>query len=304
MPLKTRRAKDTAEVMIDYALCNGCGLCAEVCKGQPLYVNNGQVKIDQRRLFGCIGCGHCAAICPQSCIVVQGRELSPEDLFELPGREARADYASLLAMLQARRSCRAFRNREVEPEVVQRILEAAATAPMGLPPSEVEVLVLDGFARVREFARDAVDLMYAKRWLFSPIALALLRPFIGKEAYALWKSFLAPLPSFFHEKMEQNEDWLLYGAPLAMYFHASPTSDPMDFAIAGTYAMLAAEASGLGTCMIGTLEPFLKHKSRLNQKYNLPANNVHGIMVIIGYPKYTFLRGIRRSLARVDWIKR
>jgi len=304
MPVNTRRAKGTAEVRIDYVVCNACGLCIEVCKGMPLYMENGRVEVDQSILFGCIGCGQCAAVCPKLCISVEGRELHPDDLFNLPPREERASYEGFLAMLQNRRSCRAFKDREVEPEVIQQILDAVATAPMGLPPSEVEVLVLDGFAAVREFAQDMVDLFQAKKWFFSPWMMTLMRPFVGKEVSDLMKSFMAPLPDFFADKMASGEDWLLYGAPLAMYFSAAPTSDPMDFGVAGTYAMLAAESLGLGTCMIGTVGPFMKYKSKINAKYGIPAGNTHGIMVIMGYPKIKYTRGIRRSLAGVKFVTR
>lgn len=304
MPVNTRRAKGNAEVTIDYAVCNACGLCIEVCKGMPLYMENGRVEVDQSILFGCIGCGQCAAVCPKMCITVEGRELHPGDLIKLPPREARASYDQFLGMLQNRRSCRAFKDREVEPEVIQQILDAVATAPMGLPPSEVEVLVLDGFAAVREFAGDMIDVFQAKKWFFSPLMITMMRPFTGKEVADLMRSFMAPLPGFFAGKMAIGEDWLLYGAPLAMYFSAAPTSDPMDFGVAGTYAMLAAESLGLGTCMIGTVGPFMKYKSKINQKYGIPTENNHGIMVIFGYPRIKYTRGIKRTLAKVDYVRR
>lgn len=301
MSIATRRAKGNAEVIINHELCNLCGLCVKVCKGIPLYVEDNQIKVDQSILFGCIGCGQCAAVCPRKCIVVEGRELSSQDLIDLPPREERSNYEQLLALLIARRSNRMFKNREVEPELVQKIIDAVSTAPMGLPPSEVEILVLPGFARVREFAEDMVGVFKSKKWIFSPIMLGLMRPFIGKEAYDLMKTFAAPLPDFFAEKMALGEDWLLYGAPLAMYFHASPTSDPIDFAVAGTYAMLAAESLGLGTCMIGSIAPFLKYTTKINKKYDIPTGNNHGIMVIFGYAEFKYTRGIHRSLGNVTY---
>jgi len=303
MPIATRRAKGNAEVIIDHEHCSLCGLCVNVCKGMPLYIKNDQVQVDQSILFGCIGCGQCAAVCPQRCIIIEGREMRAEDLVDLPPREQRANYEQFQALLLARRSTRAFQKKEVEAEVVQKILDSVSTAPIGLPPSEVQVLVLKGFARVREFAQDMVGVVKAKKWWFSPLVLGLMRPFIGKEAYDLMKTFVAPLPDFFSETMARGEDWLLYDAPLAMYFHASPTSDPLDFAIAGTYAMLAAESLGLGACMIGTVAPFLKYKNKVSKKYGIPKDDNQGIMVIFGYPKYKYTRSIKRSLGGVNTYK-
>ena len=301
MPITTRRAKGNAEIIIDHERCSLCGLCVEVCKGKPLFIYNDQVQVDQSILYGCIGCGQCAAVCPQRCIVIEGREMRAEDLVDLPPREQWADFRQFYGLLLGRRSTRAFQRREVEAEVIEKILDAVSTAPMGLPPSEVQVLVLKGFTRVREFAQDMVSLIKTKKWWFSPLGLGLVRPFIGKEAYDLMKTFAAPLPKFFSEKMAQGEDWLLYDAPLAMYFHASPTSDPLDFAVAGTYAMLAAESLGLGTCMIGTVAPFLKYKNKVSKKYGIPIDDNQGIMIIFGYPKYKYTRSIKRSLGGINY---
>lgn len=303
MPIITRRAKGNADVIIDYENCTLCGLCVEVCKGKPLYIENDKVMVNQSILFGCIGCGQCAAVCPKKCIVVEGRELSARDFFDLPPKAARANYEQLLALLQARRSTRSFKEREVEPEVIQKIIDAVATAPMGLPPSEVHITVLQGFARVEEFSRDMTEVFVSRKWMFSPFMMTLMRPFLGKEVYDLMKTFAAPLPDFFAAKWKLNEDWLLYGAPLAMYFQTSPTADPIDFAVAGTYAMLAAESLGLGTCMIGSIAPFLKNKTKVNEKYGIMTGNFQGIMIIFGYPKFKYTRGIRRSLGGVRIIK-
>lgn len=302
MPLVTRRAQGNAEVIIDHEHCNRCGLCVNVCKG-PLYIANDRLEVDYSILFGCIGCGQCAAVCPQMCIVIEGREMSEQDLIDLPSREQRADYEQLQALLLGRRSIRDFKDQEVAAEVIQKILDAVSTAPMGLPPSEVQVLVLQGFDSVKEFAVDMVKVFRSSKWLFSPLALGIMRPFIGKEAYDLMKTFAAPLPDFFSESMAQGKDLLLYGAPLAMYFHASPTSDPLDFSIAGTYAMLAAESLGLGTCMIGTIAPFLKYRNPVSKKYGIPIDNNQGLMIIFGYPKYKYTRSLKRSLGGVTYYR-
>lgn len=78
--------------------------------------------------------------------------MSPTDLFDLPPKEKAADYNQLLALLQRRRSIREFDSRTVEHEKIVRILEAAVTAHMGLPPSDVNVLVLDSKEKNRAFS--------------------------------------------------------------------------------------------------------------------------------------------------------
>ena len=115
-----------------------CGLCVNGAR-ETLYIENDRLHVDHP-FVGCIGCGQCAAVCPQKCIVIEGREISAKDIIDLPPREQRADYEQLQALLLGRRSIRDFKNQEVEAEVIQKILDAVSTAPMGLPPSEVQVL--------------------------------------------------------------------------------------------------------------------------------------------------------------------
>ena len=45
-------------------------------------------------------------------------------------------------LLATRRSIRVFQDRLVEREVLEKILEAIALAPMGLPPHKIEVTVV------------------------------------------------------------------------------------------------------------------------------------------------------------------
>jgi len=300
MALKTGRADAVAQITIDYERCIECGLCVAVCKGAPLFLDDtGKVGIDQSLLFGCVGCGQCVAVCPEDCIAVEGRDLFPSDIIEMPPRASRAAYDELKALMIGRRSVRNFKDKEVEDTVIQRIIDAASTAPMGLPPSDVEVLVLQGREKVSQFAQDMVDLMQSQRWIFSPVMRFLMRPFIGKEACESFENFIVPAIDAFVRKRNEGEDWLLYNAPVALYFHTSPYADPFDPVIGATYAMLAAEALGLGACMIGTPAQFMKYSKKLKRKYGIPLKNQQGITVILGYPAVQYRRAIQRRFADI-----
>ncbi|MGI6451233.1 MAG: 4Fe-4S binding protein [Desulfitobacteriia bacterium] len=54
MPLKTGRFYECAKVEINRGRCTVCGLCAKVCKGAPLFIDDNMVKVDHNRVFGCI----------------------------------------------------------------------------------------------------------------------------------------------------------------------------------------------------------------------------------------------------------
>ena len=136
---------------------------------------------------------------------------------------------------------------------------------------------------------------------FSPFALALMKPFLRKADIELTKSFLNPLISFLEKSRKEEKNFLLYDAPLCMYFYNSGYADPADPLIPATYAMLAAHSIGLGSCMIGSIAPFLKHMNKLKKKYSIPEGSKDGIFLVFGYPKYKYHKAIKRTFAKVEY---
>jgi nitroreductase/NAD-dependent dihydropyrimidine dehydrogenase PreA subunit len=299
--VKTDRADKDAVVRVDSSRCKLCGLCVKICKGGPLYIEGNKVLVDYSLGLGCMACGHCAAVCPQGCITVEGRDLAPEDLEPLPPQESRATYDELKSLLLSRRSVREFQNRDVAEEDVDKIIFAATTAPMGIPPSDVKVLVFSGRAKVREFKNDMLAALKPMIRIFSGPMLFLMRPFLGKQAVDMFRTFLVPLARDYIEKDKQGIDLFAYDAPLAMLFYSEPGADAADPLIAATYAMIAAESLGVGTCMLGFPAPLLKRDKKLLAKYAIPPKSAIGIMVIFGYPAVKFQRSIRRRFADIRY---
>lgn len=301
MAIITSRTSETGKVTFHYEKCNSCGLCVQICKDFSLKMVNNVPVVSNEPLFGCMACGHCMAVCPSGAIEISGREMSPDDLFDFSGMENRAGYEQLKNLMAGRRSVRDFKDREIDDETIQKIIEAAKSAPMGLPPSDVRLIVLKGREEVWSFSFDVIDYFRKIRWLFSTRIIWIWRLF-GKETYQLIKSFVRPMVGFFIGARERGRNYLLYDAPLAIYFLASPYSDPADPHIAATYAMLAAESLGLGSCMIGSVHPMIQNGARkLKQKWNIPQKAPSGIIVVFGYPKFKFKSGIRRSFADVTF---
>jgi len=198
MAIPTSRTHSAAEVAVDRTVCTGCGQCVAVCKDFCLRLENGKACPVAESLFGCLGCGHCMAVCPTGAVTVRGRTLEPEHLFALPPMGSAATYDSLFGLLQQRRSVREFLPAAVPGEQIERILDAARTAPMGLPPSDVNVLVLDSLDKNRAFARDFCEHLKTMRWLTAPWFLTLMRPFWGKANDGLFRHLCGlpwpPLP--------------------------------------------------------------------------------------------------------------
>lgn len=302
MPIPTSRTRDAATITIDQDKCNLCGACVDVCKDFSLYIENESLLISNTPLFGCMACGQCAAVCPSGAIFVEGRTLSPDDFIRQPSKQERADYDSLLNLMVSRRSIRDFKEKEIPDDIILKILDAAKSAPMGIPPSDVGVLIFKGKEKVTVFSFDFIDELKKMKKYFSPVMLALMKPFVKKADYELSGNFITPLINFFEKSKQSKKNFLLYDAPLAVYFYNSGYADPADPYIAATYAMLAAHSSGIGCCMIGSIAPFLKHMKNIKKKYSIPAGSKDGIFLIFGYPKFKYQKAIKRSFAKIHYI--
>lgn len=303
MAIPTSRTNETGKISIDFEKCNACGLCVSVCKDFSIVMSESSVIVSENPLFGCVGCGHCMAICPTGAIEIQGRTLSPDQLFDLPEKEKSANYEQLTALLERRRSIREFKDKEVEEELVEKILSAARTAPMGLPPSDVNVLVLRGKDKNRDLANDFCTYLSGMKWFVSDWFLTLMRPFWGKANDEMFRGFVKPVFKAYTENMEQGINLVTYDAPLALYFYGSPYTDPADPIVAATYAMIAAESMGLGTCMLGAIHPLIQNGKKAQQfreKHGIRYKSREGLFVVVGYPAVHYKKGIRRSFASVN----
>jgi ferredoxin len=300
MTIRTSRTSENASIYIDYEKCNACGTCVGVCSDISLLIEEGKLKVNSNPLFGCIGCGHCVAVCTRDAITISGRTVKPDDF--QPMLTQTADYQSLHTLLLNRRSIRDFKDKAVPAELVEKILNTASTAPMGIPPSDVGVLVIEGKEKNRQFSFDFIDVLGGMRNMVSPIGLSIMRLFMSRQNHAMMKEFVKPLVEFMIRSKKENKNYLLYDAPLALMFYGK-MSDPADCYIAATYATLAAESLGLGSCMIGSIGPFLKNTgSSFRKKYGLPKAMNESIVVVIGYPRYKFHKTVKRSFAEVKWV--
>jgi ferredoxin len=283
---------------MDIAACTGCGKCADICPDEVFSITGGKAVAGLGKFVGCIACGQCVAVCPSEAIEVKGRGMTIGDRIALPKPDQRATADQLDALLIARRSVRRYKEQEISRVIVDRILAAVTTAPMGIPPSNVGVLVLHGREKVRRFAADACDSFKRLLKRMNPLIMGFMRLTMKKADYQAMRDFVVPLLKYLTNMNERGLDRFVYDAPAVLLFHYGPTDDAADSHIATTYAMLAAESLGLGSCMIGSTEA-LGHDKKWRQKYGIPAENKIGLALTLGYPAVVYHSAIRRRLASV-----
>ncbi len=286
--------------IVNETTCTGCGRCVETCPDRVFALEDGKARAGRGVFLGCIACGHCAAVCPTASIAVEGRGMKADDRIELPPPEQRATAEQFEALLLARRSVRRFADREIDRATIDKILEMTATAPMGIPPSDVGVVVFHGRRKVRELADDACKSFERMTRFFNPVMMTLMRPLWGREGHRMIRDFVRPLLQTLVEDHRRGEDTFTYDAPALFLFHHAAADGPADCDIAATYAMLAAESLGLGGCLLGTTDTF-NHDKAMKARLGVSPNRKVGLGLVIGYPAVKFHSAVRRRLGSVSF---
>lgn len=286
------------EVRIDREKCTKCGLCIEFCSSYLIKGEDGfpcAQSVD-KTLFGCIQCGHCMMICPNNAIEILGEDIDASHLRET-GKSA--DFDSLNSLLLKRRSIRKYKKDEVPSDIIEKIINAAATSAVSIPPSEVKVLVFSGKEKMSELKEDVIEALRSFTKMSNPFALTLLRLFAGKTTYRMFKEFIIPLCKETIAKHNEGIDYLFYEAPAAMIFYGTELTDKEDTILAASTATTAAESLGLGTCFIGTLGAVFQMNKKLRQKYNIKNGEKIGTAFVLGYPDVKFNKGFQRKFKEV-----
>lgn len=292
------------EVIVDKDKCSKCNLCVEVCssylkKGDDGYPT-ARLDDDKENIMGCIQCGNCMMLCPQGAIEIKGEDIDKKHLRNIDSSPA--DFDSLNALFLKRRSCRKFREEDVSKEILDKIIDAAATSAVSIPPSEVKVLIINGRDKVNTLKNDLIKALDKFVKFMNPFMLRILRIFAGKTQYKMFNDFVIPLSKVLIQCDKDGADYLFYDAPTVMIFYGSENTDKEDWMIAATQATLAAQALGLGTCFIGTVGGMLEHDSKLRKKYGFKKSDKIGMAFILGYPDLKFKKGFQRNFKEVRYL--
>ena len=285
--------------LVDPETCKGDGICSDICPENVLEIVDGKAATVESRADACIMCGQCVAVCPTESL--QMPSLPAEDFQELAKQAF--GYGEFLDFLKMRRSVRVFRDRPVEQDLTEKILEAAATAPMGFPPHSTEVLIIDRREELDFLLKELVkDYTFMVRAFSNPLGRAMFRLAAGAEDYLLLKDYILDVVRHANEIYHRDgSDKYTYNAPMLMLFHGSRrvVSYEENAHLVCHHAMLAAVSLGLGTTIIGLVPPIVNRSKILRKRYGIPKENKVITSLILGHPKYKYKKSIRRDLAGV-----
>ena len=132
---------------VDESKCVGCGLCQLACPSMLIEMNEYKKPslkpVKSMDWYGCWGCQHCLTVCPNGAISVLGKK--PENSLPLPSDAISTDLERLVC---SRRSCRHYKDENVDPELLNELLAALEATPTGGNKQKMEFTVIDDRAGI------------------------------------------------------------------------------------------------------------------------------------------------------------
>ena len=261
-----------AKFTVNMEKCTGCGLCLKVCPGNMvggdvLRMEDGHpVMVDQTKFGwqGCWRCQHCLAVCPSGAVSVL--DVSPEQVSAKPSPVIREELPKLM---KYRRSCRAFRQDDVDSKTIDAILEAVSAVPTGGNNQRLEFSVV--------YSREAMRKVYQA-------------VFGNARQTSLFE----------YDAGKDLSELRIYDAPHLFIAHKAAgerfrNGDFVEMNLATAYFELLANANGLGTVISTYSAELLSKNKEALRILNIPENHRFMTVVGFGYPRYRYARGIDKK---------
>ena len=270
-------------LVIDREKCKQDAICAGECPMALIRMDkeSGYPEMAAGADGACLRCGHCVAVCPHGALDHTAVRIgdSPDIRKELTIGEEQA-----VQFLRSRRSIRAFKDRPVEKEKIQRLIEIGRYAPTSGNGQWVKWIVVTEADRIRELSRLSVE------WM---------RKVLEKDPTGGG----APYMPLIVAAWDMGFDAILRQSPALVVAYA-PKEDfngLVDVSLALSYLELAAPTLDLGTCWAGLLQGALVMSPELKETVGIPKGHPHHYPMMLGYPKFKYHRLPERKEPSIDW---
>ncbi|WP_029916200.1 nitroreductase family protein [Pelobacter seleniigenes] len=269
------------QLTIDNNLCTRCGSCAQDCPAKIISLTSGLPAIAPADEGKCIRCQHCLAVCPTAALSIFGHQ----PVTGRPLAETWPAPQQLEALIKGRRSVRQYRDENLEPALLEQLLEVAWHAPTGVNRQSLQFHVIDDKDALAVFRNE----VYAE---------------LGKVlAAGQLPERLAHFGTIARRWQEDGSDILFRGAPHLLAVSSGPDSicPEADGFIALSYFELYAQSQGVGAVWDGMMKWLLEAIAPgLQQRLGIPADHKLGYVMVFGKPAVQYQRPIQRGPARVS----
>ena len=286
-------------IKVDLEKCILCGTCASVCVRQIFDASEDPLKLTAPET--CILCGHCKAVCPEDAIDIPA--LDGDEFVPAPGNEQLPSPDMLMALFRKRRSTRIYKNRPVEKEKLEKIIQAGRFAPTGGNLQATRYVVVHTPEKMEEIRAMAIKtLAQTARDMEKAMAGApedQQASFAQTRMYTYYQMFKKA-----EEEYQNGIDRLLWNAPVLIGIHVSKVIEKpgVDVGLAGMQMALMAESLGLGSCFIGLILSAVNTSAPLREMLMIPEDHQMVTSMVCGYPDISFERLVSRNTAKARYI--
>jgi nitroreductase/ferredoxin len=300
------REESVIEIAIDPNLCTKDGLCAVVCPAK-IIVQREKAEIPEPvERERCISCGHCVAICASTAIshsAFPPGSVWPSQLGRMPSPE------QVIELLRTRRSVREFREKPLEKEAIESIIDGARFAPSGHNSQSTEYLVILDRAILRQVTAVTIEYLRFEVGRLNNWFLMAMLSLVNRKLVEMGQQ---ELPTFERviRAYEEGADPILQHAPALLVFHARRGIGLADVNanLALQNASLMAHSLGVGHFYTGWLIAACRvpnsevWRRRMPDLLGIPPENrIHGALAL-GHPIPRYRNWIERNPARIQWV--
>jgi nitroreductase/NAD-dependent dihydropyrimidine dehydrogenase PreA subunit len=269
------------DFIVNQKICTRCGECVADCPARIIAMEESVPTIAPEKEASCYRCQHCLTICPTGAVSIMG--LTPSDSWLLNGNLPDPDM--LETLIKGRRSVRRYKPENLEPELLQRLLDVAWHAPTGMNARDVLFTVVDDRDKLIQLRADV---------------MAGLGRLVREEKLPAGMEFFAEFVRLWEEK---QVDIIFRGAP-----HLLITSAPRqgasplpDCLIALSYFELFAQSLGVGTVWNGLTKWVITDiLPETSLRLGIPEDHVIGYAMSFGKPALRFQRTVQHGSAHIN----
>ena len=281
-----------ALIEINKEKCVKCGLCSKLCSCDVIKFEKGDYpEISENNLQNCMHCQHCFSICPTGALSFDG--ISDKDttaIGEIPNSEL------MLNLIKTRRSCRNFKDNNVDREIIKKLTDMTAWVPTGCNDHRLHFSIIDDKDELNKF-KNIINEEFTKT--FSK--LRLVKEFIAKGDIKIdYKKFVQ-----FKRMLSTKDDKIFRNAPhiVVVAYPKDAPCGPVDSIIALSYFELYAQTLGLGTLWCGMAQWLLLALPKLCKYIDLPKNYKPGYVMLFGNSNENYKRTTKPKSCSVKHVK-
>jgi nitroreductase/Pyruvate/2-oxoacid:ferredoxin oxidoreductase delta subunit len=280
-------------IQIDQELCDGCGLCVSVCPSETISVKNKKAQITGE---DSLTCGHCIAICPKDAISLKNSDFGQIDFntFTYENKwikHGKFETPELVRLMLSRRSCRNFKDGDIDKNILEDLIKIGTTAPSGSNCQDWTFTIVPTKKDVAGLGKKIADFFKKLNKMSENTLLRKGMTLFGnKKLQFYWDNYYETVKETIDLYENQDIDKLFHKATAVILVGGlKQSSCPSEDALLATQnILLGAHAMGLGTCLIGFAVNAIANDPKLRKSLGIHKGEAIYSVIALGYPNEKF----------------